>query len=330
MERGMTTWQSLERLGASLALRTQAPKRRMLVIVNPYATTVSERLKNLVVHALLARYRVQVAETQGPGHAIELSRDAAADGYDVVAALGGDGTINEAANGLVGSQTVLTCLPGGSTNAYCRLLGTSNEMVDATERLLRLADSWHPRPVDLARVGDRHFTFSSGMGLDASVVRRVDAHPLFKAYLPQWYFTYAAMEMLAREYLIRPPRMELVAGGRALRGVTAIVQNASAYAYFGTRPITVARGVRLDNGRLIGGMLGRANALDVPALLWHGLSDKACLDDHRHVHSVHGVTELRVRSTDRRPVPLEADGEYLGDVTEAVYRIAPRAMTVLA
>ncbi len=326
----MTTWQSLERLGASLALRAQAPKRRMLVIVNPYATTVSSRIKTLVVHALEARYRVQVAETQAPAHAIELCRDAAAQGYDVVAALGGDGTINEAANGLAGSETVLTCLPGGSTNAYCRLLGTPNDLLGATERLLRLADSWHPRPVDLVRVGERHFTFSSGMGLDASVVRRVDAHPWPKARLPQWYFGYAAIEMLAREYLVNPPRLELAVDGHALRGVTAIVQNASAYAYFGCRPISVEPGERLDDGRLIGGVLGRANALDVPALLWHGLSDRACLADHPHVHSVHGVTELRVRSTDRRPIPLEADGEYLGDVTEAVYRIAPRAMTVLA
>jgi diacylglycerol kinase family enzyme len=324
------TWQSLERLGASLALRSEAPSRRMLVIVNPYATTVSGRLKDLVVHALAARYHVQVAETQGPGHAIELCREAGAGSYDVVTTLGGDGTVNEAANGLVGSRTVLTCLPGGSTNAYCRLLGTPPDLVDATERLLRLADSWHPRPVDLARVGERHFTFSSGLGLDASVVRRVDAHPLLKARYPQWYFAYAAIEMLARQYLIRPPRLEMVVDGRALRGVTAIVQNASAYAYFGTQPITVARGVRLDSGRLIGGVLGRANAIDVPALLWHGLSEKACLADHRHVHTVLGATELRVRSLDRRPIPLEADGEYLGEVTEAVYRIAPGAMTVLA
>ena len=302
----------------------------MLVIVNPYATTVSGGLKDLVVHALGARYDVRLAETQAPAHAIELSRDAATEGYDVVVALGGDGTINEAANGLVGSQTVLGCLPGGSTNAYCRLLGISNEIVPATERLLRLADSWHPRTVDLARVGERYFTFSSGVGLDASVVRRVDAHPRPKASHPQWYFAYAAIEMLAREYLIHPPRLEMAVDGRALRGVTAIVQNASAYAYFGTRPITVARGVRLDNGRLFGGVLGRANAVDVPALLWHGLSNRACLADHRHVHAVLGVDDLRVRSLDRRPVPLEADGEYLGAVTEAVYRIAPRAITVLA
>ena len=90
----------------------------MLVIVNPYATTMSDRLKNLVVYALQGRYDVQAVDTQAKGHATELCREAAHEGYDVVVAFGGDGTVNEAANGLAGSPTPLTCLPGGATNVY--------------------------------------------------------------------------------------------------------------------------------------------------------------------------------------------------------------------
>src|ERR1700759_2247847 len=100
---------------AERVLQSGAPRRRMLVIVNPYATTVSDRLKNLVVYALQSRYEVEAVETQAKLHAPELPREAADEGYDVAVAFGGDATVNEAANGLVGTDVALTCLPGGST-----------------------------------------------------------------------------------------------------------------------------------------------------------------------------------------------------------------------
>src|SRR6185312_5777402 len=139
----------------------------------------------------------------------ELCREAASEGYDVVVAFGGDGTVNEAANGLAGRSTPLTCLPGGATNVYCRMLGIPADIVDATETLLRRADDWRTRRVDLAHVNGRHFTFSAGFGLDASVVRTVDAHPAIKARFKQWYFTYAAITTFARDYLAHPPRIDV-------------------------------------------------------------------------------------------------------------------------
>src|SRR6202008_4760068 len=145
----------------------------MLVIVNPYATTVSARLKNLVVYALQSRYAVDAIDTEKRDHATQLTREAAREGYDLVVAFGGDGTVNEAANGLVGSDTPLFPLPGGSTNVWGRSLGVPNDVVDATEHLLRLADDFRPRRVDLGRANGRHFVFASGVGLDASVVKRV-------------------------------------------------------------------------------------------------------------------------------------------------------------
>src|SRR6266581_652691 len=171
--------EALERLGAAAASGT--PSRRMLVIVNPYATTVSDRLKHLVVYALQGRYHVEAIDTEAKDHATEICRQAAQEGYDVVVAFGGDGTVNEAANGIVGSDTPLTVLPGGSTNVLCRTLGIPADVVDATEHLLGMADRFRPIRVDLAHAGERHFTFSAGVGLDAAVVQRVDAHPYRKA-----------------------------------------------------------------------------------------------------------------------------------------------------
>src|ERR671914_444832 len=165
---------------ADRLLPARTPKRRMLVIVNPYATTVSDRLKNLVVYALQSRYEVEAVETEQRNHATELCREAASEGYDVVVAFGGDGTVNEAANGLVGSDVPLTCLPGGATNVFCRMLGIPIDVVDATEHLLAVADDFRPWRVDLGRANGRLFTFGSGIGLDASVVERVDRHPRLK------------------------------------------------------------------------------------------------------------------------------------------------------
>src|SRR3989440_2345852 len=119
-----TSTDPLARLEAALALGRGAPSKRMLIIVNPYATTVSDRLKNLVVYALRGSYEVDAIDTEARDHATELCRAAAREGYDVVVAFGGDGTVNEAANGLAGSDTPLTCLPGGRRDADCRLLGS--------------------------------------------------------------------------------------------------------------------------------------------------------------------------------------------------------------
>src|SRR3954467_1551169 len=142
---------------AERVLPDRSPKRRMLVIVNPYATTASSRLKNLVVYALQGRYSVEAVDTARPEHATQITREAASEGDDVVVAFGGDGTVNEAANGLLGSSTPLSCLPGGATNVYCRILGIPDDVVDATEHLLGMADDWRPRRVDMGRVDDRHF-----------------------------------------------------------------------------------------------------------------------------------------------------------------------------
>src|ERR671930_1219350 len=141
----------MERLREAFELATTetTERKRLLVIVNPYATTVSDRLKHLVVYALQGRYDVEAVDTEGQNHATDICREAAQEGYDAVVAFGGDGTVNEAANGLAGSPTPLTCLPGGATNVYARMLGIPNDIVDATEHLLRIADDWRPRKVDL-------------------------------------------------------------------------------------------------------------------------------------------------------------------------------------
>jgi diacylglycerol kinase family enzyme len=318
----------LERLGDTLA--QPAPSKRMLIIVNPYATTVSDRLKNLVVYALRGRYQVDAVETQSRDHATSLSREAAHEGYDIVVAFGGDGTVNEAAHGLAGSNTPMGVLPGGATNVYCRVLGVPDEIVDATEHLLRLADDWQPRRVDLGLVNDRHFVFSAGLGLDASVVERVDAHPYRKAKFGEWYFTWAALDIFTRRYLLNPPQMDVSWDGVDVRGVTLIVQNAHPYTYFNRRPIEIAEGAELDSGTLAGAVLRRASPIDMPTVIFRALAQRARIVNHRRVTGFSGLKEVVARSAGDTPIPLQVDGDYIGDIPEARFGIAAGALLVVA
>jgi len=320
----------------------------MLIIVNPYATTVSDRLRNLVVYALQGRFEVDAVDTEARGHAIELCREAAHEGYDVVVAFGGDGTVNEAANGLIASPshpspTPLCCLPGGSANVFAKMLGIPGDVVDATEHLLAMADDWRPRRVDLGVVNGRCFTFASGLGLDASVVERVDANPRMKARFGPYFFAWVAVKTFLRRYLMSPPHLEVEAGTaadsppdeqpgspRTLRGVTAIVQNGSPFTFFKDRPIEIADGAALDSGMLAGGVLRRATPLAMPSIAWRALSRSARVAGHRQVTELADMSELVVRTADGRPLPLQVDGDYLGEVGEARYSILPHALNVVA
>jgi diacylglycerol kinase family enzyme len=324
------TTDPLERLEEALRTSADAPRKRMLIIVNPYATTVSDRLKNLVVYALRGSYQVEAVETESRDHATALCREAAREHYDVVVAFGGDGTVNEAANGLVGSDTPLSCLPGGRTNVYCRMLGIPTDVVDATEHLLRLTDDWRPRRVDVARVNDRHFLFSAGVGLDASVVERVDAHPRLKARMGEWYYTATALRTFTRRYLLNPPRLEATVGDERVTGVTAVVQNAAPYTFFGNRPVHIGEGATLTGGTLSGVVLQRARPIDVPTIGWRALSDRAHLGRHRRVHAFSDVETLETRSLDERALPLQVDGDYIGEVGAAAFGVIPSGLLVVA
>jgi diacylglycerol kinase family enzyme len=307
-----------------------ATKKRMLIIVNPYATTVSDRLRHLVVYALQGRYEVDAVDTEARGHAIELCREAAHEGYDVVVAFGGDGTVNEAANGLRGSPTPLTCLPGGSANVYGKILGIPGELVDATEHLLAMADDWRPRKVDLGVVNGRCFTFASGLGLDASVVQRVDSNPHLKARFGAYYFTWAAISTFTRRYIIKPPRLSVELGEGKHPGVTAIIQNGSPFTYFKDRPIEVAEGLELDSGTLETSVLHRARPFDMPSIAYRAFSRRAHIARHPQVTPLGEALELSVLSTDGQPLPLQVDGDYLGEVMQAHYSVLPRALSVVS
>jgi diacylglycerol kinase family enzyme len=311
-------------------------KRRMLIIVNPYATTFSDRLRNLVVYALQGRYEVEAVSTEAQNHATEIGREVRDHGYDVVVAFGGDGTLNEVVNGLAGTDVPVSVLPGGSTNVVCRTLGIPNDVVDATEHLLALADDWQPRKIDLGKVDDRHFVFACGVGIDATVVERVDAHPRLKARAGPYYYSWAGLSTFYRKYLVNPVRVRVEAGGEMAEGVTAIVQNSDPFTYFASRPIRVCEGIAIDDGTLSVGVLKRAAQRDMPTLIRRLFSEDRPAARHRQVEHFSDLAAATVSSISEgkdgalRPFPLQVDGDYIGDRAQIELRADPAALTVVA
>jgi diacylglycerol kinase family enzyme len=320
------------------SLRRRKPaKKRMLLIVNPYATTVSDRLKNLVVYALQGRFDVEAVSTQAQNHATEIGREARDGGYDVVVAFGGDGTLNEVANGLAGTDLPVAILPGGSTNVVSRTLGIPNDVVDATEHLLSLADDWQPRKIDLGMVDDRYFVFSCGVGIDATVVRRVDANPKLKASAGPYYYSWAGVSGFYRKYLVNPIRVRTTVDGcEPVEGVTTIVQNSDPFTYFASHPIRVCEGIAIDDGTLSMAVLKRATQRDMPTLITRLFSESRPAAHHKQVTHFDDVGHAVVETASQdkrgapRPFPLQVDGDYIGERERIELRAAPSALTIVA
>ena len=306
----------------------------MLVIVNPYATTVSDRLRNLVVYALQSRYSVEAIDTEKRDHATQICREAAREGYDVVVAFGGDGTVNEAANGLVGSETPLTALPGGSTNVWCRTLGIPNDVVDATEHLLRMADEFEPRR-GRPRAASTSATSCSPPGSGSTRRGRARGRATRcarRAAAPGTTPTRRSTRF-TRRYLVRPAararaRRRHGARGRdgdrpELRSVHLLPQRARS----GWRRARASTSGSLSAGRAA----SSATPLELPTLVPRLLSGRAAtVLRHRQVESLGELAALRVEAIDERPFPVQVDGDYIGEFAEIEFSVVPGGLLAVS
>lgn len=306
------------------------------MIVNPHATTVSERLKNLVVYALQGRFDVEAKTTEDQGHAIEIGQDAREGAYDMVVAFGGDGTINEVVNGLAGSQTPVAFLPGGSTNVVCRTLGIPNDVVDATERLLALADDTPIRRITLGKADGRYFMFSCGAGIDATVVEKVDARPDLKSRIGPWFYSWKAVTSYYRSYLRDPVLIEATVAERSARGLTALCQNSDPFTYFGDRPVHVCPRVGLEDPELSMAVLKRANQVDAVSLIPRLLSSRLDAETHPQVEVFPRFTYAELASVSAAPsgelrqFPVQVDGDFIGRFERLTLSAEPDALSIIA
>ncbi|MGH9274616.1 MAG: diacylglycerol/lipid kinase family protein, partial [Acidimicrobiales bacterium] len=223
---------------------------RVLLLVNSSASSVTARSRVVIQKALSADHEVTVAETSRRGHATRLAQGAAAAGTEVVVVLGGDGTLNEAANGLAGSTCALAPLPGGSTNVFARTIGLTNDPIEATGELLDALGRRNIHRVGLGSVNGRYFLFHVGMGFDAAVVAQVERRSGLKRYAGHPLFVYAGFDTWIRHYDRSRPRFSIHhADGTVVDdGYLSICLNTNPYTYLGNRPLSLAPEATLDRG----------------------------------------------------------------------------------
>ncbi len=291
---------------------------RVLLLVNDSASSTTARTRVLIHTALSERHDTEVAFTNRRGHAARLARGAATTGTDAVVVLGGDGTLNEAANGVAGTECVLAALPGGSTNVFARTIGTPDDPLLATDAILDAFDAGNITSAGLGRTSGRYFLFHCGMGLDAAVVERVERHPTLKRYLGHPLFLLAGLETL-RRYDRRTGTLGVRTTAPAAAAVdgcfVVVVANTDPYTYLGSRPVRIAPAATLHTGLSVVALrsLGLADALGVLSAVFRAngsLSDT----DPSVVQRIDDVRELTVTGT--RPFGHQLDGDHLGTVDE--------------
>ena len=301
---------------------------RILLLVNPFSSSVTPRGRVVIQKALSADHDVTVAETSRRGHATRMARGATTDGTDVVVVLGGDGTLNEAANGLAGSGCALAPLPGGSTNVFARTLGLPDDPVDATVVLLESLAADRIVPAGLGVVNGRYFLFHVGIGYDAAVVEQVERRAQLKRWAGHPLFIYAALDTWLRHYDRSRPRFAVHHADGAIvdDGYFAIVANTNPYTYLGTRPFEIAPEATLDRG-LVSVTIRTMRAIPFLSVIAAALRGGGRVARSKRVDYRTDLTELTVRG--HGPIPYQVDGDFLGEVDELRFRHEPGAIRLV-
>ncbi|BBY28698.1 diacylglycerol/lipid kinase family protein [Mycolicibacterium sediminis] len=315
---------------------------RAVLIVNPNATSTTAAGRDLLAHALESRVTLTVAHTDHRGHAIEIARDATRDRFDMVIVHGGDGTVNEVVNGILGESgpnraepdrnaPAVGIVPGGAANVFARALGISPDPIDATNQLIDLVSArrggapW--RRIGLMDCGERWAVFTAGMGVDGAVVAAVEEQrERGRKVTASRYIRVAVREMLASAR--REPTLELHMPDRdPVPDVHfAFVSNASPWTYANTRPIWTNPDTTFDSGLgvfAITSMNVWAN-LGLVRRMW---SRKPKIEAD---HLVRDDDLSWIRVTASTPVACQIDGDYVGLRETMTFTSVPDALRVVA
>ncbi len=296
---------------------------KVMLLVNPYASGVDWKSRMAANSALIGDHDLTAAETTKRDDATAIARQAADDGYDVVVVLGGDGTLNEAANGLAGTSTALAVLPGGSTNVFARTIGMAPKANRAAPQLqAALARGDGARTFGLGTVSasndtknGRHFLFHLGVGYDAAVVAQVERRSSLKRKLGQVVFVYAAFSTWFRHYDHRKPSFALhfPDGATVDDGFFTICLNTNPYTYMGARPLYVTPDTGPDRG-LVTVTTRNLKVRTLLTLFGSAMGKGEILRRSKNVDYRTDLTSLTIRG--HKPFPHQVDGDYLGEAQE--------------
>jgi diacylglycerol kinase family enzyme len=295
--------------------------KRLLLIVNPYSTNVTGDEITRVEAALRERVDVWTRFTERPGHATELAAEGSESGVDAIAVFSGDGTYNEALNGADG-RTPFGFLPGGGTSVFARALGLPRDPVAAARSVGAAVHEGRLRRIGLGAVNGRRFCFSAGLGFDGEAVRRLDELGRDPAGARPGDLSFGLMiaRIVIEHRLHFEPVLEIEGAGRA---AFVLVGNGDPYSYAGPIPLRITPGARFEDGIAFAAP-ARILPHHVPRLLAAMVRGTGY---GPNVLTGFDLDRIVVRCD--RPLPLQVDGEDLGDVEEAVFEARRDALDVL-
>ncbi len=313
-----------------------------MLIVNPNATSTTAAGRDLLAHALESRVRLTVEHTNHRGHATEIAEQAAADGVDVVIIHGGDGTVNEVVNGLLGRPgplplahvPAIAVVPGGSANVFARSLGIPADPLEATNLLVDLLGAHGPsrqwRRIGLMDCGERWAVFTAGMGVDGEVVAAVESHRSRRRArkgVTATAYIRAAVPAVLRSAR-REPRLTLqVSDQEPVRGVHFVfVSNSSPWTYANKRPIWTNPDCTFEGGLGVFATTSMSIWRNL-GLVRQMLSKRPKLSA-KHLIRADDVSWVRVSSD--TPVATQIDGDFLGERETMTFRSVRDALGVVA
>ena len=312
-----------------------------MLIVNPHATSTTALRRDVIARALASELDLTVVQTRYRGHAAHFAGEATKDGYDLVLTLGGDGTVNEAVNGLLsaspsgGPETrpALATVPGGSANVFTRALGMPPDPVDATGRILAALTSGAHRTIGLGLAQDRYFTVNAGLGFDAEVVRAIEGLRADGQEASGGLYVWTAIRHFYGVTNRRQPALTLELNGRPAgkRLFFAIVSNAAPWTYLGSRPVNPSPDAAFDRGLDVFAWRTMATLPTLGTLrhmLGIGSGGQGRNADPRHILSLHDEREFTFRAT--RPIAFQVDGEYVGEPEHVTFCSVPDALRVIS
>jgi diacylglycerol kinase family enzyme len=306
---------------------------RALLVVNPKATTTSERSRDVLVRALRTEVDITVAYTRRRGHAAALAKDAATAGAEVVVTLGGDGTVNEVVNGLMdasgkaGDRPALAVVPGGSTNVFARSIGMPKDWAEGAGVILEAIRDGRSRTIGLGRADDRYFTFCAGLGIDAEVVRRVERARLRGRTSTPWLYMRSTLSQYFLETNRRHPPLTLERPGEQPDSglATVIVQNTAPWTYLGDRPVNPCPEASFDAGLDVMAL----RELHVPSTTRtvQQILARRPRPHGKRVLALHDLEAFTLRS--ERPMAFQLDGDFLGERNKIEFRSVPEALRIV-
>ncbi len=298
------------------------------LVVNPLATGFSARKRDQVAAILSARHKLDLVATSQPGEATGLTRRAVADGAELVAVMGGDGTVNEVVNGLDGPDVPIALLAGGKTNVLARAMGMPHDPVRSGALVVELLDSGAQRRISLGRADGRRFTFSAGLGLDGAIVREVERRRRARQLYGDHAWVAAGLRTLFVAYDRATPHLSVhfLDGRPGVGGFFALVGNGDPYTYLGPRPFRPTPQATFEGGLdlLVGQTMATAPLLRAVA----GMLSSRPRSGYPELPVHHDETRFRLQAD--VPLAFQLDGEYLGDRTSVLVESLPGVLTVVA